>query len=284
MVQTRSQTLALKNTFHLFPSFSPEIRLLIWELSLPTTPQLIPHSILRIPPIAYVSHESRAIYKRHYTSTFPRIEDQSEPPLQYPMAIDADLSKDILFISWDLFEGSSWELNWNEWITEEAIAKIQHIAIDADMWRGLDPEYGGLRSDDEEVDYRKILLQLPNLKTLRLVLLPMEDIHQPWMSREDIEDPVEAQRTRDLWKKELVPTTSQDPKDSFIMLDINAFLDEHEHDPETDWIAPKFEMVVVKETKVMSNWLWGAVDLWQAGGVLDTIEENYILANKHLDA
>lgn len=200
------------------------------------------------------------------------------------MALDANLSKDILFISWDLFGGSSWEFDWNEWMTEDAINKIQHIAIDADMWRDLDPEEGALRSSDDDVDYRKLLLQLPSLKTLSLVFLPMENENRPWMGREDMEDPVEAQRTRDLWKKDFVPTSSECPQDSLTKADMDAFLDDYEHDPDTDWIVPKFEMVVVREIKSMSNWLWGAVDLWQIGGFLDAMEQNYVLANKYLDA
>lgn len=199
------------------------------------------------------------------------------------MALDADLSKDILFISWDLFEGSSWEFSWNEWITEEAIQKIQHIAIDASMWRDLDPADGGLRSDDDETDYRKLLLQLPSLKTLSLVFLPMENEIRPSIGRENTEDPVEAQRRRDLWKKEFVLTSSQCLQDLFVKADMNAFLVGHEHDPDTDWIAPEFDTVVIQEIKSMGNWLWGAVDLWQIGGVLDTIEENYALVNKYLD-
>lgn len=61
---------------------------------------------------------------------------------------------------------------------------VKHIAIDAEMWRCIAPECGGIvgqRRDEIEmgIDYQDILLGFSKMKTISLVLYNDVDIFGP---------------------------------------------------------------------------------------------------------
>ncbi|KAF8853131.1 hypothetical protein BDZ45DRAFT_748862 [Acephala macrosclerotiorum] len=226
-MKTWPQTRVLEGTFPLFLNLPTELRHRIWELALLTTPMLIPHSIARVPAIAYVCQESNYVFKQHHTLVFHgNYDKQVGLALTYPMALCANLARDILFISWDLFR------DWNvfrcfigDWMSLTEYENVKHIAIDAWIWRQMDPDGGRLVEEWQDeiemgIDYRDIfLLGFSKLETLSLVLDNDVDHFgrltgiSEVMECRSVQTKMEQIRTRDLRGKEIFVVDEDDVED-----------------------------------------------------------------------
>jgi len=116
------------STFTLFPLLAGELQLRIWELSIPTTPSLLP-----LRPISALStcHDSRTVYLRTYTRLFKPI---AHSLFEHPISLYANLALDTTLYL-DSESESILLKNFDDWIEPACKDVVQNLAIEDVFWR-----------------------------------------------------------------------------------------------------------------------------------------------------
>lgn len=148
------------NMFCLFPDLPPELRLIIWKFTLPTTGRIVPYFADEIPSAAFINRESRSVYLSFYSKCF-LAGSTSESENGYPFTLYANLSQDVFAVYWM----STLVQNLMR-LTPQAIVGMRHVYH---YICGYSTPAGLARVIDGSI---KRLQKCSNLETYVLVLAP----------------------------------------------------------------------------------------------------------------